>query len=352
MGQQATTAQGRRQPHGASTHAIEGDVSSMRPPRRAVLAGLLGSLLAMPAARAEDYPSRPIKVVIPFSPGGPIDLLGRPLADKLSEVLGQPVVVDNRSGANGIIGTASVASSPPDGYTMLLTTGSFTGNAVVSSKIPYDVLKDFAPITQVAQSYGIVLMLRPSLPALILPELVALAKQSPGKYSYAHAGIGNLTHVAGELFQKVAGIELLKVPYRGAGAFIADIIAGQVDMGFTSTVASTPNVKAGLVRGVAITGPRRAPSLPDVPSFQEFGYRDMDLTGYHGLWFPPGTPRERVERVQRAVVKVLDTPEMKRVIVDSGIEAVGSTPEAFARFIEQDLALQKSIMQRIGLQPQ
>lgn len=318
----------------------------------AIAAGFCLAVAAPSLARAENYPERPIRVIIPFSAGGPNDLIARPLGDKMSEALGQPVVIDNRPGANGITGTAFVAKSPPDGYTMLMTTGSFTANQAFSAKPPYDVLADFAPITQLAQSYGIALTVRPSFAAKSLLELVDMARRAPGRYSYAHSGIGNANYVAAELFQQLAGIELIRVPYKGTSSFATDLISGQVDMGFMSAVFATPNVNSGLLRALATTGRERAPSLPDTPTFQEFGFKDMDVTGYFGLWFPAGTPRQRVDRINREAVKALASPQVQKVLADSGLKVVGSTPGEFAQFVENDLEWQTTIMKRIGLPPQ
>jgi len=324
----------------------------MRFTRRAALASLLSATAyaAMPA-RAADYPDRPIRMVIPFAPGGPIDLLGRPLADLLSRELGQPVVVDNRSGANGIVGTTAVARAAPDGYTMLMTTGSFTANPFAVANLPYNPLTSFAPITQLATSYGIVLLVRPDFPAKTVAELVEMAKREPGKLTYAHAGVGNATHVGAELFLRAAGINMIPVPYKGAGAFLADIIGGQVTMGMTSTVASVPYVRSGQLRALATTGTVRAPSLPDVPSLYELGYKDAVLLGYYGLWFPKDTPADRVNRMYQAAVKALNTPELEKVMETAGITKVGSTPKEFAAFLEKDLAFNRDVMKAIGVEP-
>jgi tripartite-type tricarboxylate transporter receptor subunit TctC len=270
----------------------------------------------------------------------------------MSEVLGQPFVIENKAGANGMIGTAFVAKSPPDGYTMLMTTGSLTANPAVDPKAPYDALADFAPVTLLAQSYGLALMTRPNFPAKSLLEFVDLAKRNPGKYSYGHSGIGNATYVTAELFQKLANIELLKVPYRGTSSFAPDIMSGHVDVGFMSTVLATPNVNSGLLRALAISGSQRAPALPDVPTLQELGFTEMDVIGYFGLWLPAATPRERVELMNREAVKALAAPLARKVLAESGLRSVGSSPQEFARFLEQDFAWQKAIIERIGMPPQ
>jgi tripartite-type tricarboxylate transporter receptor subunit TctC len=337
---------------------IEASAASRR--RLAGLVLVAGSIacsiaFSIPSAtsvRAENYPDRPIRLVIPFSAGGPNDLIARPLADKMSEVLGQPFVIESKAGANGIIGTTFVAKAPPDGYTMLMTTGSFTANPAVEAKTSYDALADFAPVTLLAQSYGLALMTRPDFPARTLLEFVDLARRDPGKFSYGHAGVGNATYVAAELFQKLAGIELLKVPYRGTSSFVPDIMSGHVDVSFMSTLVATPNANSGLLRALALSGSQRAPSLPDVPTFQELGFKEMDVTGYFGLWFPAGTPRDRVALINREAVKALQAPLLRRVLADSGLRSVGSNPEEFARFLEKDLEWQKDIVKRIGLTPQ
>jgi putative tricarboxylic transport membrane protein len=321
-------------------------------PRAAAVAVFVSAMQSAPPAVAQTYPDRPVRIVIPFAAGGPNDLLGRPLAEKMSEALGQPFVIENRGGAAGSLGTQFVAKAAPDGYTMLMTTGSITGNVAISANPTYNPITDFAPITLLAQSYGIVLMTRPDFPAKTLTEFVALARKNPGKFSYGHAGIGNVTYVAAELFSKLAGIELLKVPYRGTASFAPDIMSGHVNVGFMSTLLAMPNVQGGQLRALGISGARRAPTLPDVPTFQELGYKEMDVSGYFGLLFPAATPRERVTLMQREAVKALQTPLLKKVLDDSGVRGIGSTPEEFARFLDDDMRWQVDTLKRIGLQPQ
>jgi tripartite-type tricarboxylate transporter receptor subunit TctC len=323
--------------------------SSPRSALTVLAAGLIAWAAVCPVS-AETYPDHPIRLIIPFSAGGPNDLIARPLGEKMAQGLGQPIVIDNRPGANGIIGTTVVAKSPPDGYTLLMTTGSFTANPAVNAKTSYDALADFIPVTLLAQSFGIVLMVRPDFPAKSLPELVEMARRAPGRYSYAHSGIGNATYVAAELLQKLAGIELIKVPYKGTSSYAPDIMSGQVDMGFMSTLIATPNVNSGLLRALATTGAERAPTLPYTPTFQELGFKEMDVTGYFGLWFPARTPRARVDLINREAVKALASPELTKVIAEAGLKAVGSSPEEFARFVQRDLEWQRAIVQRIGLQ--
>jgi tripartite-type tricarboxylate transporter receptor subunit TctC len=321
-------------------------------PQSAVVAALILAAQSMPPALAQSYPDRPVRIIIPFAAGGPNDLIGRPLAEKMSEALGQPFVIENKGGAAGSLGTQFVAKAQPDGYTMLMTTGSITGNVAISANPTYNPLTDFAPIALLARSYGIVLMTRPDFPAKTLTEFVALAKKNPGKFSYGHAGVGNVTYVAAELFSKLAGIKLLKVPYRGTASFAPDIMSGHVSVGFMSTVIARPNVQSGQLRALGISGSQRAPTLPDVPTFQELGFKEMDVTGYYGLLFPAATPRERVALIHREAVKALQTPMLKKVLADSGVRAIGSTPEEFGRFLADDMRWQIDIIKRIGLQPQ
>lgn len=324
--------------------------------RRTVLllaAAAAAGVGALPArrARAETYPDRPIRIVIPFSAGGPNDLIARPLADRMAQDLKQSFVIENKPGANGIIGTQIVAKSAPDGYTLLMTTGSFVANQVFSARLPYDAVAEFAPVTQLAQSYGVALMVRPDFPARTLPELVEMARRNPGRFTYAHSGVGNATYVAAELFRHLAGIELVKVPYKGTSSFATDIIGGQVDMGFLSTPLATPNVASGLLRCLATTGSERAPTLPGTPTFQELGFKDMEVLGYYGIWAPAGTPSERLELIRREAVTALATPPVQRVLADAGLKPVGSSPAEFAAYVAKDLTWQTDILKRIGDSP-
>jgi len=311
------------------------------------------SLLACSGAiAAESYPSRPIRLIAPFASGGTLDVMVRVVAQKLGEGLGTNVVVDNRPGANGIIGTDLVARATPDGHTGLLTTGSFTSNVAVYRQLPYDAQRDFAPVTQIARSYGLILVVHPDVPARSVKELVALAKARPGKLSFAHSGVGNLTHLTGEYLKVLAGIDMAHVAYKGSAPAMNDVLGKRVDMTFVSTVFVQPFIKAGRVQPIALTGPMRTPVLPEVPTFKESGYPDFDLTGWYGLWFSGGTPGAIVHRAQSEVVRFLASAEMRRRLDELGLVAVGSSPEEFARFIAQDIALNRNIVARIGLQPQ
>jgi tripartite-type tricarboxylate transporter receptor subunit TctC len=297
-------------------------------------------------AAAEDYPTRTVRIVSPHPVGVATDILARALAVKLSESTGQPFVVENRPGANGIVATGNIAKAAPDGYTILITTGAHIANAFVAKDLPYDVIKDFAPGTELAASYGLALIT--NLPVNSVPELVALARSKPGQLTYATNGIGNITHVAGLLFDARTGTQMVPVQYN-TPQLTADVISGTVNMTFFSVAAAAPLVKSGQIKALAVTGSRRSPSLPDTPTLQELGYKDYDVTGYFGLLFPMGTPRERIDRIHREALKALETPEVRRVIDAGGFYAVGGAPERFAAFLKQDYDHQNRLMTELGL---
>jgi tripartite-type tricarboxylate transporter receptor subunit TctC len=318
--------------------------------RRATCAGLTALALASlsQTAAADEYPSRVIKIIQPFPAGGSTDVLARGLAQKLSDYLGHSVIVEARPGANGIVASQAVAKSEPDGYTMLLTTGSFSANPHVAKTLPYDVLKDFSPITQLAGSYGLALLT--NLPVTSIPELIKLAKEKPGALSYGTSGVGNLTHVAGRLFEQRAGISMIAVPYN-TPALIPDTMTSTVSMTFNSLITAVPLVTQGQLKALAITGDRRSPALPDTPTMEEAGVKDYNLTGYFGILFPAGVPRERVERIARESIKALGTPELKRVIEDNGLFPVGSSPDEFTAYLRKDYEFQGKLFDELGLKP-
>ena len=276
----------------------------------------------------------------------------RLVAQKLGEGLGTSVVIDNRPGANGIVGTETVARASPDGYTALFTTGSFTSNVAVYRQLPYDAQLDLTPVTQVARSYGLILVVHPDVPARSVKELVALARAHPGKLAFASSGVGNLTHLTGEYLKVLAGIDITHVAYKGSAPAMNDVLAKRVEMSFVSTVFVQPFVKTARVHALALTGPTRSPVLPEVPTFREMGYPDLILTGWYGLWFSGGTARGIVQRTHAEVAKFLASAEVRRRLDELGLVGVGSTPDDFARFIAEDIALNKSIVARVGLQPQ
>ena len=319
-----------------------------------VAACIAGGLLATSALaqRADDYPARAVRVVIPFSPGGPPDVIGRPLLQKLSEAFNQPFVFDNRPGASGAIGTEMVAKSPRDGYTLLYTTGSHNTNTLLIRKLPYDGRRDFAPISQITLSYGQVLIVHPSLPAKTLPEFIALARARPGSLHYGSAGVGNITHLAGEMLMAAARIKLTHVPYKGAGLAQNDLLGGHIELMFPSISQVGPYIQARRVRALALGGPVRAPVLPDVPTFAEHGYPSVDTPGWQAMWAPAGTPRERITRLNTEIARILKTPDMRARVEESGLRPIGSAPEEFAAFIERDYAFFEKAIRAANIEPQ
>jgi tripartite-type tricarboxylate transporter receptor subunit TctC len=321
--------------------------------RRVIKRTAIGLMVVLAAAlsagaplHAETYPSRALTIISPHPVGVATDILARALGDKLSAALKQPIVVENRPGANGVIAEGAVAKAAPDGYTLLITSGAHIANAFTVKKLPYDVIKDFAPVTQLAASYGLVLIT--NLPVKSVADLVALAKKKPGQLTFATNGVGNVTHVAGLLFDARTGVNMIAVPYNTPN-LITDVMTGQVDMAFYSVASAAPLVKAGKIKALALTGSRRAPALPDTPTLQELGYKDFDVTGYFGLLFPAGTPRDRIDVIYRASKDALSSPQLKRVLDVSGMYPVGSSPEEFAAFLKQDYHYQDKLMGELGL---
>ena len=320
---------------------------------------LLMGVLVASSAWAQDpsrddaaYPARHLRLIAPFTGGSTLDIMARVIAEQLTGALGQNVVVDNRPGANGIIGIDLVAKAPADGYTMLMTTGSFTGNMVLNKKLPYDGVRDFAPITQIARSYGMVLLVNTAVPAKSIKELVALAKSRPGKLSYGSSGVGNITHLVAEMFKTEAGIDIVHVPYKGSAPAMTDVVGQQIDMTFLSTVSVQPYIKADRVRALALTGSERSPVLPDLPTFKELGLPGVEMTGWYGLWFPAKTAQARVNRIQSAIKKAVASPELKARLAEFGLVSVASSPAEFARFLREDFALQARIVKQAGIVPQ
>lgn len=317
----------------------------------AVAGGAMATLSVPGLAQTSGYPVQPVRLIVPFGAGGPIDMVARPLAQYFSQSIGGSFIVDNRAGANGIIGTNAVAKAPPDGHTMLVTTGSFSANPSLNKSLPYEPMKDLQPVSLLAESYGLLLMVPANSPIKSLEDLVAAAKKSPGTLNYAITGIGNITHVVMEYFKYLAGIDVTIVPYKGTADSITAMLTGDVQMSIVSTTAGTPQMESGKLRALAISGARRAPSLPDVPTFQELGYKEMNLTGYYGLWITGGTPRPLVDRLSAEAKKALLTEDLQKFLKNSGLNMVASTPDEFRAFLEKDIAFQREVFQRIGLQP-
>ena len=289
-------------------------------------------------AHAQSYPSKPIRMIVPYPPGGGTDIFARLLAAKLSPALGQQVVIEQRPGAGGVIGADVAAKAAPDGYTLLIGQASNLAiNQHLMSKLPYDPAKDFAPITLIATSPGL-LVVHPSLPIRTVKDLVALAKSRPGTINYASAGNGSPGHLAAAYFNKVAHIDLLHVPYKGATPAMTDVIAGHASLYFTSPVAAQPYVQSGRLRQIAVTSAQRFPPLPDVPSIAEAGYPDFDMTSWWGLLAPAGIPRDIVARLHTESVTALNAAEMKERLAAQGALVVTNAPDQFASYLKSEIA--------------
>jgi len=307
--------------------------------RAAQLIRVLVAMLAAIAtpAGAQNYPTKPIRMIVGSSPGGPIDFSARLVAQKLTAALGQSVVVDNRTGASGTIGTDYVAKSAPDGYTLLMASAAtLCITPHIYPKIPYDTLKDFAPIsTATAVSY--VLVVYPAIAANSAQEFIALAKAKPGQLRFGSAGSGSVTHLGVELFKSMAGIDLVHIPYKGAGPAMIDLLGGQLDFMFDSLLTSTPLVKAGKLRALAQSGIKRSVILSDVPTIAETVLPGFDVSTWFGLVAPAKTPRELIVKLNQAVVKGLSMPETRERLLNQGIDPVGNSPEEFARLLRAEL---------------
>jgi len=294
--------------------------------------------MAMPAAAQSNYPSKPIRLVVPFAAGGTTDLSARLVAEYAGRELGQTIVVDNKGGAGGSIGMEQVARAAPDGYTIGMATVSTHGsNPAVYPKLGYDPIKDFAPVTNVA-AIPSVFAVHPSVPAKTMQEFVALAKANPGKYTFASPGAGSLGHANIENFMMLAKIDLLHVPYKGAGLALNDAVAGQVNAITDNLSTTLPHVKAGRLRALAVLGAQRSPQLPNVPTYAELGYKDMGDGGWFGIVAPAGTPQPVVDKLNAAIHKAMLNPEFKRKIEESGGTLVPTTPDQFKAQIQQAMA--------------
>jgi len=294
------------------------------------------ALLFSAAVLAQAYPAHPVKIMVPFAPGGPTDAMARILAQKLTENLGQPFVVENRAGAGGNIGMGIAAKAAPDGYTLIMVSSSFVVNPGLYSKVPYDAYKDFAPITLAAASPNLIVV-NPSVPANNIQELVALVKANPGKYSYAQPGVGTTPHLSGELFRLAFGLDIVSAPFSGAGPAITAVLAGHTQVAVTVLPPAMSHVKAGALRALAVTGSKRSPELPDVPTMAEAGISGQEAETMQGLLAPAGTPREIVDRLQREIAKIVAQPDTKEKLAAMGFDPVANTPEQFAAYINAEI---------------
>jgi len=320
----------------------------MRGPSRSLhrsllpLAGL-AVLLPVPAAAqpqpsAQAWPSRAVRIVVPFGPGGSADFVGRLLGQRLTETLGQPVIVENRPGAGAMLGNEVVAKSPPDGYTLTIgTLGPFAVNQSLFRKVPYDSQRDFAPITLTGASSH-VLVVHPSMPVKSMPDLIVLAKQRPGQMTFASSGIGNATHLTGELFKSMAGLDVVHVPYKGGGAAVADLIGGHVAFSFASMPSAMPHVRAGRLRALAVAPAQRVSTAPELPTVAESGLPGFSSEDWQGVLAPAKTPQDIVMRLNGEIHKVLGAPEVREKLDTQGFQVRLSTPQQFADLIRSESA--------------
>ena len=307
----------------------------MKPSRRQALA-MIGAGIAAPSLRAQtSYPSRPIRIILPYSPGGTTDTPGRIIAQKLGEALNTAIIIDNRPGAGSTIGADAVAKAKPDGYTLLLTSTTHVHGAHLYKRLPYDTLADFAPIGKVAAG-PYVLVIHPSVPANNVAEFIALAKSQPGKLDFATSGNGSSQHLCGALLSRISGIKLNHVPYKGSGPATQDLVGGQVKVGFLGTPIALPHVKAGRLRALGVSTAARTPQLPDVPTLAQAGVVGYEATIWLGLFAPTGTPPDIVACLSTELNKVLTNPEMQAAVRGTGMEVAPSSPEEFGSYVRSE----------------
>jgi tripartite-type tricarboxylate transporter receptor subunit TctC len=301
------------------------------------------------AVQAQNYPTRPIRFIVPYVAGGAGDIFARTIGQKFYEAMGQTVVIDNRPGANGIIGVDLVAKSPPDGYTIVMgNSAPFVLNPSLYSKLPYDPVKDFAPVSQ-GTYYGYVLVVQPALPVKNLQELIAYAKAKPG-LAYGSTGLGGANHLAGEFLAMMTGIKLTHVPYKGSAAALTDVLSGQLPMMFDTLITSIPQLRAGKLRAIGFSGSRRSPQLPDVSTMDELGLKGFEVSSWQAILAPAGTPKPLVDRLYRETVKALKMPDVvERLGTQGGNELIGSTPEEFAALIKAEIAKYGKVIRDAGI---
>ncbi len=312
------------------------------------LALLASATTAATANAAELYPTRPIRLVSPFAAGGGNDMISRAMAQALGRNLGQGVVVDNRPGANTIIGMDLVAKSPADGYTLIMTGSTIAINAALNPRLPYDSLRDFVAVSQIAAT-PLIVAVHPSLPAASIKELIALARKRPGELNFPSAGVGNVSHLAGELFNVMAGVRLVHVPYKGSAPATTDLLSGRVSVMFNSAFALLPYVKSGRLRALAVTGRARSALLPAVPTVMESGLSGYEAGTWYGLLAPAATPPAIINRLHAQTVRALADEEVRRRLVEEGLDPVGNTPAEFAAYIRAEMTKWAGVIKAAGV---
>jgi tripartite-type tricarboxylate transporter receptor subunit TctC len=306
------------------------------------------ALLAAAACSAQTYPSGPIRIVVPFTPGGGTDILARMIGQKLTEAWGQPVVVENRAGASGTIGAAVVAKAPPDGQTALITPAAYASNPALYKQLPYNHARDLEPVSMLA-SGPLMLVVHPSLPVKSIKELIAFCRARPGEINFGSPGAGALPHLSAELFNAMSGIKLVHIPYKGAGAAATDLLAGRIPIYFMNILQSLNYVRNGRLRALGVTTPQRTPIAPEIPTIAESGLKGYDMTNWYGLLVPVATPRASLTKLNGEVVRILNLPELKNRLGDDGMVVVASSPEQFAEFLGRETAKYAKVIETAGI---
>ena len=306
------------------------------------------AFLAVATSAPAQYPTKPIKLIVPFPPAGSTDLSARAVAGKLGERLGQPVIIENKPGAGGNIGTDVVAKAPPDGYTLLVgTVGTHAINPSLYSKMPYDHIKDFVPVILLSSTPN-VLVVYPGLPVNSVADVIKLAKAKPGELNFASSGSGTSIHLSGELFKSMAGLQITHIPYKGSGPMQIDLISGQVNMSFDNLSAAMAQIKGGKLKALAVTGKQRSPMLPDVPTVAESGLPGYEAISWNGVFAPAGTPKEIVDKLAREIDAILKTPETRKFFAEQGGEVGGGTPDQLAAFVRAETAKWSKVVKESG----
>jgi len=315
----------------------------------------MGALVAggvAATAVAQSYPAKSIRLVVPYPAGGGTDLTARPIGQKLTELWGQSVIIDNRPGGSGMIGADVVAKSAPDGHTVLVSASmEVSANVALFKNMPYDPVKDFQPVT-LATISPLILMVHPSLPVKSVKELVALARARPGALSYASIGIGTVHHFAGELMKSMLNLDMVHVPYKGGAPALVDLVGGHVPLGFVALLSAIPNVKAGRLRPLAVTSSKRASALPEVPTLAESGLPGFDIVVWFGVWVPAKTPKDVVDKLNSEMVKIIQSPEYKQRMIESGSEAVGSSAEHLGQLQKAEIEKYRKIAAAAKILPE
>jgi tripartite-type tricarboxylate transporter receptor subunit TctC len=324
--------------------------SLLRPVCMTLFAALF-CFLAVDGVLAQSYPSKPIRCIVTWPPGGAVDIIARIIGQKLTESWGQPVVVDNRPGATGIIGMDIGAKAAPDGYTIIVTAlHVITLNPNVFKKLPHDVIRDFAPVALLARSQ-FVLLVHPSVPAKSVQEFIALAKSKPGQINYGSIGLGSSFHLSMEMLKSMAGIDMTHVPYKGSAPSLTALVSGEVSAAFDQSATALPYIKAGKLRALAVTGPKRSPEMPDLPTMVEAGVPGYEATGGFGALAPAKTPKEIVTKLNAEIMKILHMPDVKERFFGFGLEILDNTPEQFAAIIKAEIAKWAKVVKEANIQP-